>query len=90
MLGVGAVLPCSSSSSSELNPAIRSEVSFSVGSCLLPHPDKVLRVLNSDYLAYSSIFYLCLSMVLLRESSFLLTSLPSWEVVSLLFPLSLW
>ncbi|RYR05216.1 hypothetical protein Ahy_B06g085100 [Arachis hypogaea] len=41
MLGVGAVLPCSSSSSSELNPAIRSEVSFSVGSCLLPHPDKL-------------------------------------------------
>ncbi|RYQ79353.1 hypothetical protein S83_011674 [Arachis hypogaea] len=29
-------------------------------------------------------------MVLLRESSFLLTSPPSWEVVSLLFPLSLW
>ncbi|XLU24447.1 hypothetical protein S245_060513, partial [Arachis hypogaea] len=43
MLGVGAVLPCcSSSSSSELNPAIRSEVSFSVGSCLLPHPDKLI------------------------------------------------
>ncbi|XP_029153026.1 probable protein phosphatase 2C 26 isoform X1 [Arachis hypogaea] len=36
------LLPCSSSSS-ELNPAIRSEVSFSVGSCLLPHPDKVDR-----------------------------------------------
>ncbi|MED6179591.1 hypothetical protein PIB30_002415 [Stylosanthes scabra] len=37
-------LPCStSSSSSELNPAIRSEVSFSVGSCLIPHPDKVDR-----------------------------------------------
>ncbi|MED6183826.1 hypothetical protein PIB30_041426 [Stylosanthes scabra] len=36
-------LPCSTSSSSELNPAIRSEVSFSVGSCLIPHPDKVDR-----------------------------------------------
>ncbi|QHN87471.1 putative protein S-acyltransferase [Arachis hypogaea] len=47
MLGVGAVLPCSSSSSSELNPAIRSEVSFSVGSCLLPHPDKFSADISS-------------------------------------------
>ncbi|XLT55792.1 hypothetical protein HN873_048396, partial [Arachis hypogaea] len=31
------LLPCSSS---ELNPAIRSEISFSVRFCLLPHPDK--------------------------------------------------
>ncbi|KAK7301667.1 hypothetical protein RJT34_12538 [Clitoria ternatea] len=33
----------SSSSSSELNPVIRSEVSFSVGTCLIPHPKKVDR-----------------------------------------------
>ncbi|KAL2333026.1 hypothetical protein Fmac_014239 [Flemingia macrophylla] len=31
----------SSSSSSELNPVIRSEVSFCVGTCLIPHPKKV-------------------------------------------------
>ncbi|TKY47207.1 phosphatase 2C 1 [Spatholobus suberectus] len=31
----------SSSSSSELNPVIRSEVSFCVGTCLVPHPKKV-------------------------------------------------
>ncbi|XLR35640.1 hypothetical protein S83_063540, partial [Arachis hypogaea] len=48
MLGVGAVLPCSSFSSSELNPAIRSEVSFSVGSCLLPHPDKASGIAALD------------------------------------------
>ncbi|KAH1153382.1 hypothetical protein GLYMA_18G057500v4 [Glycine max] len=30
-----------SSSSSELNPVIRSEVSFCVGTCLIPHPKKV-------------------------------------------------
>ncbi|XP_027933200.1 probable protein phosphatase 2C 26 isoform X2 [Vigna unguiculata] len=30
-----------SSSSSELNPLIRSEVSFCVGTCLIPHPKKV-------------------------------------------------
>ncbi|XP_061359940.1 probable protein phosphatase 2C 26 [Gastrolobium bilobum] len=33
----------SSSFSSELNPLIRSEVSFSVGTCLIPHPKKVDR-----------------------------------------------
>ncbi|XLR01274.1 hypothetical protein HN51_056090 [Arachis hypogaea] len=48
MLGVRAVLPCSSFSSSELNPAIRSEVSFSVGSCLLPHPDKASGIAALD------------------------------------------
>ncbi|PNX76935.1 putative protein phosphatase 2C 26-like protein, partial [Trifolium pratense] len=37
------VVLCSSSSShsSELNPLIRSEVSFSFGTCLIPHPKKV-------------------------------------------------
>ncbi|XLS54502.1 hypothetical protein HN51_004257 [Arachis hypogaea] len=63
MLGVGAVLP-PPSSSSELNPAIRSEVSFSVGSCLLPHPDKIFGL---EIAAYSSMIdwdicaYLCFS-----------------------------
>ncbi|XP_057428951.1 probable protein phosphatase 2C 26 [Lotus japonicus] len=37
------VILSSSSSSSELNPVIRSEVSFSVGTCLIPHPKKVDR-----------------------------------------------
>ncbi|WJX31259.1 protein-serine/threonine phosphatase [Trifolium repens] len=35
------VVLCSSSHSSELNPLIKSEVSFSVGTCLIPHPKKV-------------------------------------------------
>ncbi|KAL9320096.1 hypothetical protein ACSQ67_011935 [Phaseolus vulgaris] len=35
------VLSSSSSSPSELNPLIRSEVSFCVGTCLIPHPKKV-------------------------------------------------